>query len=95
MAEDKLSMYLNIAGTALLVTGTFGALAKPQTASLTLVAIFTLLVFFFIIEKFKRVDVNEDRIRVLERRTLLEARFSSIERELAEQKGKLSVVIKK
>jgi hypothetical protein len=95
MAEDKLNTFLNIVSVFVIVIGAFGIFAKPQGVAFTLAGIFSLGVYFFLIEKFKRLESNEERILLLEEKLSLDERFSSIEKELAEQKGKLSMVVKK
>ncbi|MBI2663860.1 hypothetical protein HYX10_00775 [Candidatus Woesearchaeota archaeon] len=90
MAENGISRVLNVVSVTILIIGGLTAINKPQATIVAAISTVFLMVIIYAIEKFNKIKENESKITALNERLNLETRFCNMEKEIAEQKGRLA-----
>lgn len=70
-----------------------GIIIKPENALIILVGAVVVVILVIINDRFNQIDENAEEIELLNRKLDIEKRLFALEREIAEQNGKLSMVI--
>lgn len=79
----------------LTILGLVGVVFRPENLSFIFLGIALCIFIVFLYQKFDQINQNTNKIMGLEKELNAERRFGEVEKELAEQKGKLSMVVKR
>ncbi|MBI2147779.1 hypothetical protein HYU19_04880 [Candidatus Woesearchaeota archaeon] len=79
----------------LAILGLVGYIYRPEKLNFIIIGIAIIISFVVLSEKLGRINQNTSAIKELTRSFNTEKRFYEIGKELAEQKGKLSMVVKR
>ena len=77
------------------ILGLVGIIITPKNADFIFMGIGIIIVVIVVMDKFNQINENTEDITKLNEKLDIGGRIEKIEKELYEQKGKLSMVIKK
>ncbi len=77
------------------ILGLVGIIITPKNADFIVIGIGTIIIVVIVMDKFNQINQNTEDIIKINEKLDVDNRIKKIEAELYEQRGKLSMVIKK
>ncbi len=91
--EGILTKTSNLITIIVAVLGLLGIYFTPQNANFIIVGVGIVILLIYITDKVNQVDENTQQIKELHKKINFNEKLQYLETELAEQKGKLSLVV--
>ena len=93
--EGMLTRTSNVISIVVAILGLLGIYFKPQNTNFIIIGVGIVILLIYMTDKISQVDENTEQIKELNKKLDINQKLHSLEAEVAEQKGKLSMVVNK
>lgn len=93
--EGMLTRMSNVISIVVTILGLLGIYFKPQNTNFIIIGVGIVILLIYMADKISQVDENTEQIKELHKKLDIDKKLHILETEVAEQKGKLSMVVNK
>lgn len=93
--DSLFSKITTVLSIAMAILGLLGIYINPQNKNFIIIGTALVLFLIYVIDKINQIDENTQKIDEIHKKISINEKLHLIENELAEQKGKLSMVVAK
>lgn len=91
-SDSIFSKSTTLISIALTILGLIGIIITPTNANFIIVGIGVVILVVIVLDKFNQINENTENIEKLNEKLNIDERIKKVEKELYEQKGKLSML---